>query len=154
MAEKKHFTDLKPGNILYAVYHKDYDTPKSKYVLVKCKIIENHPYDKKIDISDRYEDPEYRIEHVNWIEIKANNINATYERDYSQFVNEKGYMLIYGLFTDRDAPGLILFACKEDAIEYITESLDRDIKILEKRITKDSGELKRLQKQRKAYDKV
>lgn len=137
-----YFSQLEVGENVWVVYNKNYDNKDLPYkkILVKGKIIENHAEDRKIDISDRWEDPVYRIDHEYLMKISVEGLSNEYMRFYSDFYDKKGQMSMSPEYNDH-GPWIEIFSTKKNAIEYVNEWCNTMIKRLENTIKKAQEEI-------------
>jgi len=148
------FSDLKQNDYIWVVYNENYE-PYSylknqddyipKYIIKPVKIIDNHPEDRRFDISDFYSrNAEYRISHE--YHIKINVVNIEYSRYYDEFYNKRGQMPMAPNFYDH-GPDIEVFSNEKDAKEYLNYLYNRDIEILKNSIEKKQNKFNILQKE-------
>lgn len=114
------FCQLEPGDTIWVVYDKnwDKDVTYSEYVLIPGKIIENKGVNRKIDVSDFYEDSKYVTRFEYWIEVSVEGLSNTYRRHYSDTYNEKGQMSLTPEYNDH-GPNIEIFVTKDKAKDYL-----------------------------------
>lgn len=140
---KIKFSNLEQGDNIFVVYNiNEHNDKYSEYLLEEIPILENKYVTRTICSGDRYSDEEYAITE-NFISVDFHGIH--YERYYDNFYDERAQMLICPPFLN-NGPQIEVFVKKKDAVKYLTEFCERQIKALNNKIEKTKEEIKLLEK--------
>lgn len=147
-----NFTDLKEGGYIWAIYNINWDKDKpsqcefypQEYKLEKYPIVKHElNVPRQYDISDRYEEPCYRTDYENYLEVIVEG--KKYSRYYTNHYNEYRHMSMSCEYSD-NGPWVEFFPDYETAKEYLITRCTKDIEYCNKQIEKENLKINLLKK--------
>jgi len=130
------FSSLKAGSYVYVVHDLNWNNPydyPSEYELTKCLVISNEVGKlEEYDIGDRWES-DIVTRSVNYITILFKNIE--YRRDYDDFYDNLRNITMTPPY-DKNGPYIQVFVDEDYAKQYIKETCESNMKLINEKIEK------------------